>query len=159
MEVDNEMFTRASQQDTSLCRVCLIADHSNRCIFRENWGDHPGNANASKLSTKLRLCGGVEVCFARLMYEPRFGFAHSSLQITRRFLCIQVLEDDGLPTGICLECVTRVNVAYELREQCQKADMKLRKLYGKALRRSGGCVPTKVLAFPPIPTFYRGHVR
>ncbi|XP_011149128.1 zinc finger protein 271-like [Harpegnathos saltator] len=115
MEVDSEMLTRLSQQDTSLCRVCLIADHNNRCIFRESWDD-PNSPSVSELSTKLRLCGGVEV-----------------------------LEDDGLPTSICLECMTKVNVAYELREQCQKADMKLRKLYGKALRRSvaGNCISTK----------------
>lgn len=57
-----------------------------------------------------------------------------------------MLEDDGLPTSICLECMTKVNVAYELREQCQKADMKLRKLYGKALRRNvaDNSISTKV---------------
>lgn len=71
-----------------------------------------------------------------------------------RFLCTQVLEDDGLPTSICLECVTKVNVAYELREQCQKADMKLRKLYGKALRKSiaDNCISTKVLTILPQDT-------
>lgn len=47
---------------------------------------------------------------------------------------VEVLEDDGLPTSICLDCIVKINVAYELRKQCQKADIELRKLYGKALR-------------------------
>ncbi|EGI70566.1 Glutathione S-transferase [Acromyrmex echinatior] len=68
----------------------------------------------SGLSEKLQLCCGVEV-----------------------------LEDDGLPTSICLECVMKVNVAYELRKQCQKADVELRKLYGKSLKTNIASIPTK----------------
>ncbi|XP_014472052.1 PREDICTED: zinc finger protein 595-like [Dinoponera quadriceps] len=115
MEAGSEMLTRASQPHTNLCRVCLIADHNNRCIFRRNW-DEPEDPGNSELSTKLFVCGGVEV-----------------------------LEDDGLPTSICLECLTKVNIAYKLRQQCQNADAKLRELYGKALRRNfaGTRVPTK----------------
>lgn len=42
-------------------------------------------------------------------------------------------EDDGLPSGVCTKCENKINVAYELREQCQKADKELRKLYGITL--------------------------
>ncbi|XP_077276309.1 uncharacterized protein LOC143905059 [Temnothorax americanus] len=72
--------------------------------------------SSSGLSEKLQLCCGVEV-----------------------------LEDDGLPANICLECAIKVNIAYELRKQCQKADVELRKLYGKASRTdvAGNRIPTK----------------
>lgn len=62
---------------------------------------------------------------------------------------IQILEDDGLPTSICLDCIVKINVAYELRKQCQKADIELRKLYGKALRTNvaGSFVTKKVSLF------------
>ncbi|XP_035741581.1 zinc finger protein 16-like isoform X1 [Vespa mandarinia] len=55
------------------------------------------------LSGKLWLCGGIEV-----------------------------LENDGLPERICVKCILKVNAAHELREQCQRTDIKLRELYGKA---------------------------
>ncbi|XP_020286533.1 zinc finger protein 568-like [Pseudomyrmex gracilis] len=95
-----------ANRDTNLCRVCLTVDYNNQCIFRRNLDD-PNGASISELSQKLQLCGGVEV-----------------------------LEDDGLPAGICVKCLMKVNVAYELREQCQKADIQLRKLYGKVLKKN-----------------------
>lgn len=134
------MLTRAIS-DTSLCRVCLTVDHNNQCIFRRNWDD-PGNP--SGLSEKLQLCCGVEVCF------PPASPVYVTCRLRNVFsFLIQVLEDDGLPTNICLECVVKVNVAYELRKQCQKADVELRKLYGRALRTNvaSNCIPTKVSSF------------
>jgi hypothetical protein len=47
----------------------------------------------------------------------------------------QVLENDGLPANICTRCMIKVNVAYELRQQCQRSDMELRRLYGKTLKK------------------------
>ncbi|XP_011637442.1 zinc finger protein 568-like [Pogonomyrmex barbatus] len=104
-----------ANSDTSLCRVCLSMDHNNQCLFHKNWDD-PDDADSLELSEKLQLCGGVEV-----------------------------LKDDGLPTSICLKCVINLNIAYDLREQCQKADMELRKLYGKVLYTNiaSNCIPTK----------------
>ncbi|XP_011265523.2 zinc finger protein 568-like isoform X2 [Camponotus floridanus] len=85
----------------SLCRVCLTMNQYNQCIFRKNWNDLNSTDASELLSKKLQLCGGVEV-----------------------------QEDDGLPSSICTKCEKKINVAYELREQCQKADKELRKLYG-----------------------------
>ncbi|KAL0119446.1 hypothetical protein PUN28_007734 [Cardiocondyla obscurior] len=65
--------------------------------------DSDGPEESVGLSEKIKLCCGVEV-----------------------------LENDGLPTSICHDCVMKVNVSYELRKQCQKADAELRKLYRKA---------------------------
>lgn len=110
------MLMRADQHYIDFCRVCMITGRNNRCIFRKDRDDPDGVATHT-LSEKLQLCGGVEV-----------------------------LENDGLPTSICVKCVTKLNVAYELREQCQRADEKLRKLCGKASRRNIGdnnCVSTK----------------
>ncbi|XP_012525924.1 zinc finger protein 709-like [Monomorium pharaonis] len=58
---------------------------------------------------------------------------------------VEVLEDDGLPSSICIDCMVKVNVAYEFREQCQKADIELRKLYGKVSRAkvAGNFIATK----------------
>ncbi|XP_011265520.2 zinc finger protein 420-like isoform X1 [Camponotus floridanus] len=91
----------------SLCRVCLTMNQYNQCIFRKNWNDLNSTDASELLSKKLQLCGGVEV-----------------------------QEDDGLPSSICTKCEKKINVAYELREQCQKADKELRKLYGISVSTS-----------------------
>lgn len=142
MQVSDEMLTQANQ-DNSLCRVCLTVDYNNQCIFRKNWNDS-NNTSTPELSEKLQLCGGIEVCL--------FFFLHYSniiLHILRRISFLkQVLEEDGLPTSICIKCVMKINVAYELREQCQKADTELRRLYGKALKKNvGNYIYTKVIVF------------
>lgn len=113
---DDEMLTRAGQDTSSLCRVCLTMNHYNQCIFRKNWND-PDSADASVLlSRKLQLCGGVEI-----------------------------QEDDGLPSSICIKCEKKINVAYELREQCQRADKELRRLYGitSSTNLTGNFISTK----------------
>jgi len=81
----------------------------------------------------------------RFVFHLRLLFILHTKHETVSFL-IQVLEDDGLPTSICLECVMKVNVAYELRKQCQKADVELRKLYGKSLKTNIASIPTKVFS-------------
>ncbi|XP_023289895.1 zinc finger protein 568-like [Orussus abietinus] len=83
-----------------LCRVCLSRKKNNLSIFRIN-ADDPERSSNLNLSEKLRVCGGI-----------------------------QILKDDGLPDGICFDCISKINLAHKLREQCQWADEKLRKLYG-----------------------------
>ncbi|XP_066597977.1 zinc finger protein 135-like [Prorops nasuta] len=46
---------------------------------------------------------------------------------------IEISVDDELPIGMCINCVSKVNAAYELRLQCQATDFKLRKMYDKPL--------------------------
>jgi hypothetical protein len=148
MQVSGEMLTQANQ-DNSLCRVCLTVDYNNQCIFRKNWNDSDDTSN-SELSKKLQLCGGIEVCFfcIVLMFSSNVIILHRLRSIS--FLK-QVLEEDGLPTSICIKCVMKVNVAYELREQCQRADTELRRLYGKALKKNiGNYIYTKVIIFLSI---------
>lgn len=41
------------------------------------------------------------------------------------------MENDGLPTTICMECIIKVNNAHELRKQCHQSDIRLREVYGK----------------------------
>ncbi|KAG7213929.1 hypothetical protein KM043_003129 [Ampulex compressa] len=92
-----------------LCRICLTAGKNNRCIF-ESSRNESRNKTTYNLLEKLRLCSGVEVA-----------------------------KNDGLPTSICPKCVVRVNDAHALREQCQRADGRLRELYGKVERPTGSC--------------------
>lgn len=87
-----------------LCRVCLSSDQNNQCIFQISSSDLK-NKNAYDLLQKLQTYGGVEV-----------------------------LKDDGLPANICLPCISKIDIAHELREQCLRADEKLRELYGKPKR-------------------------
>jgi len=129
MEIHDDMLTPASH-DVSLCRVCLSMDHDNQCIFRKDWN----NPNDTfMLSEKLQLCSGVEV---RLLFA--FFFLSCVIRISLLMwntLYFQILENDGLPANICTRCMIKVNVAYELRQQCQRSDMELRRLYGKTLKK------------------------
>jgi len=128
MEIHDDMLTPASH-DVSLCRVCLSMDHDNQCIFRKDWN----NPNDTfMLSEKLQLCSGVEV---RLLFAFFFLTSYEYLCLCWDTSYFQVLENDGLPANICTRCTIKVNVAYELRQQCQRSDMELRRLYGKTLKK------------------------
>lgn len=101
-----------------------------------------GPFRVREAAAMLRRGGLFSTCLSSVYFACRDDYE------TVSFL-IQVLEDDGLPTSICLDCTMKVNVAYELRKQCQKADVELRKLYGKALRTNvaSNFITTKVLCF------------
>ncbi|KAF7405553.1 hypothetical protein HZH66_004459 [Vespula vulgaris] len=99
-----------------LCRVCLSSSNDNQRIFFTNESAHETrDKSVHDLSEKIRLCGGIEV-----------------------------FENDGLPEHICTKCISRVNAAHELREQCQRADVKLRELYGKAIKTGNALRYTEV---------------
>ncbi|XP_043482597.1 zinc finger protein 595-like [Leptopilina heterotoma] len=84
-----------------ICRVCLDLNQNNQCIFPASDND-PENTNALGLVKKLIVQGGIEV-----------------------------QENDGLPSNICLTCTLKLNAAHEFREQCQLSDKKLRKAFEK----------------------------
>ncbi|XP_076629256.1 uncharacterized protein LOC143345752 [Colletes latitarsis] len=85
----------------NLCRICLTTNQNNQYIFGVKWNNRDSE-DTFDLSEKFRLCSGVEI-----------------------------MENDGLPTTICMECTIKVNNAYELRKQCQQSDLRLREVYGK----------------------------
>ncbi|XP_046609722.1 zinc finger protein 420-like [Neodiprion virginianus] len=89
-----------------VCRVCLSSDPGNEFIFR-NEAKISNTNNTFTLSEKLQLYGGIEIW-----------------------------EDDGLPAKICTLCISKISVAHDFRDQCQRADQKLRKLYGKPAGRN-----------------------
>ncbi|XP_033224435.1 zinc finger protein 93-like [Belonocnema kinseyi] len=89
------------QNANKICRLCLDLNQNNQCIFRASDTD-PENTNGLDLVKKLLLQGGIEI-----------------------------LKDDGLPSSICLTCLSKVNAAHEFREQCQIADRRLRRAYEK----------------------------
>ncbi|KAL2716898.1 oocyte zinc finger protein XlCOF6-like isoform X3 [Vespula squamosa] len=95
-----------TSRNNYLCRICLSSSNDSQRIFSTNESVHETrDKSVHDLSEKIRLCGGIEV-----------------------------LENDGLPEHICIKCILEVNAAHELREQCQRADAKLRELYGKATK-------------------------
>lgn len=94
-----------TNRDSNLCRICLLSSNDNQSIFSTNQ-NYFKNKTTLDLSEKLRLYGGIEV-----------------------------VHNDGLPDHICAKCILKVNTAHELREQCQQADIKLRELYGKAMKK------------------------
>ncbi|XP_015183662.1 PREDICTED: zinc finger protein 709-like [Polistes dominula] len=95
-----------NQDNYYLCRVCLSSSNDNQPIFSIE-ENSTKDKSVHDLSQKLWLCGGIEVA-----------------------------EDDGLPKHICIKCIVKVNAAHQLREQCQRADVKLRQLYGKAIKKA-----------------------
>lgn len=95
-----------TNRDNYLCRVCLSSSNDNQPIFSIE-ENSTKDKSVHDLSEKLWLCGGIEVA-----------------------------EDDGLPEHICIKCILKVNAAHELREQCQRADVKLRQLYGKVIKKA-----------------------
>ncbi|XP_053979423.1 zinc finger protein 14-like isoform X1 [Hylaeus volcanicus] len=90
-----------SDGSDNLCRVCLATNQNNQNLFGTKRNDQD-NTDTFDLLEKFRLCSGVEI-----------------------------MENDGLPTTICMECMIKVNNAHELRKQCQQSDIRLREVYGK----------------------------
>lgn len=90
-----------SNDSGNVCRVCLATNQNNQCIFNAKQSNSI-DEDTIDLSEKLRLCSGVEI-----------------------------LENDGLPSTICMKCILKINDAHELRQQCQQSDIQLRELYGK----------------------------
>ncbi|XP_033338039.2 uncharacterized protein LOC117227141 [Megalopta genalis] len=97
-----ESKDRVLPDDTGdLCRICLTANQNNQYIFGATRND-TGATDTSNFYDRFRLCSGVEI-----------------------------MENDGLPATVCMQCAIKVNEAYELRKQCQQTDTRLRELYGK----------------------------
>lgn len=92
-----------SNDSGNVCRVCLATNQNNQCIFNAKQSNSI-DEDTIDLSEKLRLCSGVEI-----------------------------LENDGLPSTICMKCILKINDAHELRQQCQQSDIQLRELYGSIL--------------------------
>ncbi|KAK5647326.1 hypothetical protein RI129_002218 [Pyrocoelia pectoralis] len=42
---------------------------------------------------------------------------------------VQVLEGDGLPPYICQKCISKLNVAFQFKSQCESSDAKLRQCF------------------------------
>lgn len=59
---------------------------------------------------------------------------------------IKIAEDDGLPTLICSKCINNINIAFKIRQQCQRSDTLLR-LYYKKLKESNLKVSINKLLF------------
>ncbi|XP_012253673.2 zinc finger protein 271-like [Athalia rosae] len=85
-----------------VCRVCLSTDGNNQYIFQDDIGEKEVG-DTFTLSQKLQVYGGIEIW-----------------------------KDDGLPSKICTPCISKIRVAHDFRDQCQKADEKLRILCGKS---------------------------
>lgn len=43
---------------------------------------------------------------------------------------MQVLQGDGLPPYICQKCVSKLNIAFQFKTQCESSDAKLRQCFG-----------------------------
>lgn len=41
----------------------------------------------------------------------------------------QVLEGDGLPPYICQKCISKLNIAFQFKSQCESSDAKLRQCF------------------------------
>lgn len=57
---------------------------------------------------------------------------------SREFECFhhffKVLENDGLPTQVCLQCVHYITRAYSFKQLCERSDATLRQLLGKPIQ-------------------------
>ncbi|KAI4468691.1 zinc finger and scan domain-containing [Holotrichia oblita] len=42
---------------------------------------------------------------------------------------VQVIEGDGLPPYICHRCISRLNIAYQFKSQCESSDAKMRQCF------------------------------
>ncbi|KAJ8923875.1 hypothetical protein NQ315_006651 [Exocentrus adspersus] len=42
---------------------------------------------------------------------------------------VQVIEGDGLPPYICQKCVSKLNIAFQFKTQCESSDTKLRRCF------------------------------
>lgn len=42
----------------------------------------------------------------------------------------QITDNDELPSSICNNCIYRLGVAYQFKQQCENSDMRLRECLG-----------------------------
>lgn len=61
----------------------------------------------------------------------RLGFYLNTKQQQQKpkiFLQFQIFENDGKPQGICNNCIYRVQIAFDLKNQCTDSDFKLQQI-------------------------------
>ncbi|XP_050307459.1 zinc finger protein 629-like [Anthonomus grandis grandis] len=68
-----------------------------------------------------RIClqeGNMMSVFKVSMYKKMMAIAS-----------VQVWPNDGLPSQICAKCASKLHIAFQLRKQCEKSDLKLRQYH------------------------------
>lgn len=60
----------------------------------------------------------------------------SLLQMLQSYTNIQILENDGLPSQVCDQCVDYINKTYSFKGICERSDLTLRQILGKIYTES-----------------------
>lgn len=62
------------------------------------------------------------------VFNKNFAIRHSDMMMY--CTTVKILENDGLPSVLCNNCVYRLGVAYQFKQQCENSDMRLRQYLG-----------------------------
>uniref|UniRef100_A0A1Y1L696 Protein krueppel n=2 Tax=Photinus pyralis TaxID=7054 RepID=A0A1Y1L696_PHOPY len=73
------------------------------------------------------MCEGTDM---KSVFEAKAAEEGQILLADMLMACtsIQITTDDGLPVQLCVSCETKLDCAFEFKQQCQKTDVKLRGL-------------------------------
>lgn len=100
-----------------VCRTCLSEEGDMQSVFiaeNANLGD------AMKLFEMLMSCASVEVSWSKR--NPNVYVA-----------TLKVLEGDGLPGQVCVQCADFITQAFSFKQLCERSDTTLRDLLGKTI--------------------------
>lgn len=84
-----------------ICRTCLLEKANLRNLFE------------ACVANMLMSCASIQVINLYYIFQINvYGF--------------QVMEGDGLPDQICIQCLQNVNKAYSFKQLCEESDLTLR---------------------------------
>lgn len=93
----------------NICRICLEKGSRLMPIFDPVKPPH--------FPLLIMACAAVQVSFLSYPLKKNSGEI------------LQVLQGDGLPPYICQKCVSRLNIAFQFKTQCESSDAKLRQCF------------------------------
>lgn len=93
----------------NICRVCLEKGPKLMPIFDPIKPPH--------FSILIMACASVQVN------------KNKYIIIEKLYAISQVLDGDGLPRYICQKCITKLNIAFQFKTQCESSDAKLRQCF------------------------------
>ncbi|XP_045470208.1 zinc finger protein 2 homolog [Harmonia axyridis] len=68
--------------------------------------------------------------------NPGTGRAMVIAEMMMGFCSVQVENNDGLPSTVCLQCFHNINTAFSFKQLCEQSDTNLRQYLGKPLQKN-----------------------
>lgn len=97
-----------------ICRSCMCESTEMKSVFETK---EAAEGKTLQIADMLMACASIQV-----------KQKHCCYYFTLKIIFDQIISGDGLPVQMCFSCETKLNLAFEFKEQCEKTDTTLREL-------------------------------